>query len=445
MAVRLLSRNSAMRRRERWQRAKIEAYGAARLQALRRFALRRSPFYRQFHKGLEGKPLCALPVLTKRRLMDAYDELVTDRAVRLADVREHIADNASHRLFHGRYKVCATSGTSGQPGIFLYDSNEWIWILSSFARANRLAGVPAGLFHQLRIAVVGSSRHWHQSNAVAESLDCRWIPSLRLSATDPLGDICRRLTAWSPGLLITYAALSGALAEEQLAGRLEISPKAVMCVAETLTNAVRAQVGRAWCAMPFENYASTEAGCIAAECQQHSGLHLFDDLLAVEVVDEEYRPVPPGRMGAKVLVSVLFSRTLPLIRYELDDAIMLSDNDCRCGLPLRCLIRVGGRIAETLHVARPDGTLATVHPTHFEDAIGLTGVRCWQVIRERDALRIRIQAPVSEETLRRVEANLRNLVTELGIGHVTVRLEVVNDVERAPSGKMILVHDACTG
>jgi phenylacetate-coenzyme A ligase PaaK-like adenylate-forming protein len=412
------------------------------LKKLRRFALQRSPFYRKFHKGLEDEPLSTLPVLTKHQLMEVYDDLVTDRAVRLADVRNHIADNTAQKLFQGRYQVCATSGTSGQPGIFLYDRREWVWILSSFARANRLAGAPAGLFHQLPFAIVGSSRRWHQSNAVAASLECRWLPGIRLSATDPLADICRNLTHWKPRLLVSYAAMSGILAEEQLAGRLDIAPEAVMCIAEMLTNAVREQILRAWGAMPFENYASTETACIAAECQQHSGLHLFDDLLIVEVVDQDHRPVSPGKMGAMVLVSVLFSRTLPLIRYEIEDAVMLSEIDCMCDLPFHRITRLGGRIAETLHIVRSDGTIATVHPTHFEDAIGLTGVRGWQVIRRHDLLSIRLLAPVSERMLRHVETNVRNLVTELGIDHLTMRLEVIDDLERAPSGKMILVHDA---
>jgi hypothetical protein len=40
--------------------------------------LERSPFYRRFHSGLEGRPLSELPVLTKAQLMESFGELVTD-------------------------------------------------------------------------------------------------------------------------------------------------------------------------------------------------------------------------------------------------------------------------------------------------------------------------------------------------------------------------------
>ena len=215
-----------------------------------------------------------------------------------------------------------------------------------------------------------------------------------------------------------------------------------MCVAEALTRTVRAQVRRAWGAEPFEIYSSTETACIGAECHAHAGLHLFEDLLVTEVVDEDNRPAPPGTMGAKVLVSSLFSRTLPLIRYELDDGAIVASDDCDCRLPFRRLTKIGGRIAETLRIARPDGSVANLHPTQFEGVIGLTDVKCWQVIRERDGLRVMLLAPVSEVTRHKVAANLRALLETLDIHDLPVNLEIVGDIHRTPAGKMVLVYDA---
>lgn len=441
LTARLLWRDTAARLRERWPAERIEVYQAARLQRLRSFAIERSPFYRAFHAGRENATLSELPVLTKRMLIQSFDEIVTDRSLRLADLRAHIAGDPTETFYRGGYIVCATSGTSGQPGIFLYDRDEWASVLASFSRANRMTGIPADLFHPLRIAMVGSSKRWHQSNAVASSLDSDWFPSLRLAATDPVGDICRSLTSWQPKLLITYAAMSGVLAEEQLGHRLAIAPKAVMCVAESLTGTVRAKVRGAWGSEPFENYAATETACMAAECREHTGLHVFDDFLVTEVVDEANRPVPPGTMGAKVLVSVLFSRTLPLIRYELDDAAELTEGTCACGLPFRRLRRIGGRIAETLRIRRQDDSVASLHPTLFEEAISLTDVRRWQVLRKHDGLHVKLVAPVSDTTRHQVALHLQRILAELGIADLPVHLEIVEDVARAPSGKMLLVHD----
>ena len=44
-------------------------------------------------------------------------------------------------------------------------------------------------------------------------------------------------------------------------------------------------------------------------------MSVFEDNAIFEVVDEQYRPVPPGVYGDKVLITMLSSRTQPLIRY----------------------------------------------------------------------------------------------------------------------------------
>ncbi len=43
--------------------------------------------------------------------------------------------------------------------------------------------------------------------------------------------------------------------------------------------------------------------------------------MIVEPVDQGGMPVQPGTVGDRLLVTVLFSRTLPLIRYEISDRV----------------------------------------------------------------------------------------------------------------------------
>ena len=84
--IALLRARAALASRNRWTRDELLIHQARALAELRAFALARSPFYREFHRGLEAAPLEALPVLTKATLMERFDELVTDRDVRFADV-----------------------------------------------------------------------------------------------------------------------------------------------------------------------------------------------------------------------------------------------------------------------------------------------------------------------------------------------------------------------
>ena len=67
-------------------------------------------------------------------------------------------------------------------------------------------------------------------------------------------------------------------------------------------------------------------------------LELFEDQFVVEIVDEHDRPVPPGTAGAKLLVTNLELRALPLIRYELADRVTESPEPNPAGRPYRHLM-----------------------------------------------------------------------------------------------------------
>lgn len=119
-----------------------------------------------------------------------------------------------------------------------------------------------------------------------------FVASERLDAATPLPDIVARLNQLQPDVLIAYASMIRVLAAEQLSGRLRIAPHGVNSSSEVLTTEARAEATRAWTVAPFDVYAATETGGIAAECDQHQGMHLFEDLVIPEVVDNDYRPVP---------------------------------------------------------------------------------------------------------------------------------------------------------
>jgi hypothetical protein len=105
------------------------------LRELRRFAADRSRFYQRFHRGLESWLLTELPVLTRSQLMESFDELVTDPSIHLADLRTFLSQLEGYRLFQDRSWVARTSGSTGNPGIFLWNREEWTTVIASYARA----------------------------------------------------------------------------------------------------------------------------------------------------------------------------------------------------------------------------------------------------------------------------------------------------------------------
>ncbi len=210
----LLHTLERLRKHDQWTRPQLEAYQAESLRRLREHTYAYSPFYQKFHKGLSNRPLHELPVLTKAMLMEHFDELVTDRSIRLEAVREFAAARVEGRLFRDRYWVTATSGSSGQPGFFLFNEPEWLTIVASFARGQEWSGARVSLLRRRKMATVASISPWHMSSQVAATAKTWWTPSIRLPASDSLESIAQRLNEWQPDVLIAYASMARILADE---------------------------------------------------------------------------------------------------------------------------------------------------------------------------------------------------------------------------------------
>ncbi len=362
--LKVLALRHRLRQRDRWTRRQLEDQQHRTLHRMREYAHARSLFYKRFHKGFTDRPLGDLPILTKEMVMEHFDELVTDPTVRLADVEAHLATlSGGDELLGGRYRVAPTSGSTGRRGLFLWNPNEWATVLASYNRSFDWAGVGAGITHRTRMAVVSSTTPWHQSARVGASVHSPWVPTLRLDSGDLLESIVERLSAFQPKVLVAYASMAHLLAEEQLAERLRISPGFVFASSEVFTGQARRRIEEAWGNKPFEVYAATEPAGIASECEQHRGMHLFEDLVITEVVDENNRPVPPGVYGHKVLVTVLFSRTMPLIRYEMSDSVRPATSPhCPCGRPFALIDGIQGREEDILRFPAKFGAKSRCSP-----------------------------------------------------------------------------------
>src|SRR5262249_9694204 len=153
---------AAQERTCRWTPQQLDDHQARAVDRLRRFVLERSPFYRNFHRGFESRPLHELPILTKATMMEHFDDLVTDRSVRLADAEAHLRAGDPVPLFRGRYVVLATSGSTGRRGVFLFNDREWIRAIAAITRPISWANRPRR-FKRPRAALIAAAAPWHYS------------------------------------------------------------------------------------------------------------------------------------------------------------------------------------------------------------------------------------------------------------------------------------------
>ena len=438
--LKLLHTLEQLRKHESWTRQQLEAHQAKALQDLRQYAYERSPFYQKFHKGLIGRPLQELPVLTKAMMMEHFDELVTDRSLHLEDVRAFATQGEAGQRYENRYYVNATSGSSGHPGFFLFDEAEWAYVLASFARSQEWSGVRINLTQRQKMATVASVSPWHMSSQVAATVKSWWRPSLRLPASQPLSRTVDELNAWQPQVLIAYASMSGILAEEQLAHRLQIKPQVVYAASEVLTPQTVKRVKEAWGIEPFNQYVATETASIAAEHESCRRMHFFEDLVITEVVDEQYRPVPSGEYGAKILVTTLFSRTQPLIRYEINDSVRVSVAPHDCGLPFAVLESIQGRVEDSITLPAVSGGEVLIRPLVINRIMDIAPVTGWQVNQQVDnGLVIFLTGMRDGLTDESLVARISKSLAQEGARAPYIRVQHVPEIPKTASGKAPLI------
>lgn len=431
---------------------------STRLAELLCWAVKHAPLYR----GIAGQrdpmrlSLGDFPVVTKSELMHRFDEWVTDPALRLDELRRFIADRKCIGEDHlGRYQVWESSGSTGEPGVFVQDAQA-LAIYDALEALRRPVLQPLRRcmdpwYIGERLAFVGATTGHFASTASIRRL-CRLSPWMSRNFRSysfmlPLPELVEALNRQAPTILTTYPSAALLLAEEASAGRLRIPLQEVWVGGESLTASARACIAGSFGCPVSQSYGASEFLSLASECQR-GGLHLNSDWAILEPVDAQHRPVPVGETGSTTLLSNLANRVQPLIRYDLGDRVRFSPQPCACGSALP-LIEVQGRVDDLLVLDDAQGHPVSLLPlaltTVLEDDAGVFDFQLQR--RSRHALWLCIAADGAEgaAALKRSRAMLHRFLSAQGLTHVSIggscgdrglagrsgkRLRVVADVHR---------------
>ena len=429
----------AARERERWTGERMREHQSQALDALVRDVADRSPFYRERYAGLIGGTpveLARLPTLDKATLMTQLDDALCDARLRGRDLRSHLKDTDP---LLGEYRVMASSGSTGTPSVYVYSRADWAGVLAMFLRYNELCGIRPRV-PRLRIAAIGAPTLASMTQKIAQSVDVGLHRVLRLAVTDPLPRLVEALNAFRPDVLNAYPSIAVLLADEQLAGRLRIAPSVISTSSELRTREMSERIERAFGVRPFDLYGTTE-GLWGVECDQHDGIHLFEDWCIVENVDEHGRAVPDGEHGERLLVTNLVNRTLPMIRFQISDVVALDRRPCACGRTLPRLRAAHGRLEDVLRLPGSRGEAVPVHPAQFSTMTGDPAVREFQVQQRgsRILLRLALHDGAPADTPERIARTVTERLRALGVDHPAVTAEVTDSIARSPAGKLRLV------
>jgi putative adenylate-forming enzyme len=419
-----------------------------------RYAEHHSPYYRQAYRKLRkgAVRIADLPVVTKRELMAHFDDWATDREITRASIDAFLAnrDNIGGRYLD-RYSVWKSSGTSGEPGIFVQDTGAlavYDALVSAQLNTPELAGNFAwGLCAEGgRAALITATNDHYASIATWRRAFAQnpWPASRALSVTEPVSRLIAELNEFQPALLASYPTMLSLLAAEQHAGRLNIKPATLWAGGERLSAPTQRRVEAAFGAPVQHEYGASEALSIAYGCRE-GWMHVNADWVVLEPVDAHGHPTPPGELSHTTLLTNLANRVQPIIRYDLGDRILIKPEACGCGNPLPA-IQVEGRTDDVLTFRLPNGRLARVLPmaiaTVVEEAADVHYFQVAQVAPLRLAVRLRIGDAWQRELVwSRVFIALHKFFVDQDVPGIEIELDDREPVLCERSGKLRTIVD----
>lgn len=425
-----------------WPAERLGAHRDGSLRELVRVAVARSPWHRKRLArvevdSLDAASLAELPVMTKVDLMEHYDDIVTDDRLTLGAVESYLDNVAEEPYLLDRYTAFASGGSSGTRGVFVYDWDGWaiFWVsmfryLLRSVAGPRHGGDPAYAERPMTMGLVAAAHFTHATAALARSFTSDRIVMHRFPVTLPLDEIVAGLNALQPDVFFAYPSALPLLAAEARAGRLSIRPRRVLAGSEPVLPEIRAAAEEAWGVRVGNWWGTSEGGPTGVPCD-HERTHLAEDLLIVEPVDEDGRPVGPGDCSAKIYLTNLFNTALPLIRYEITDQVTVLRDPCPCGSAHRVVADILGRLDDTFSYGD-----VVVNAHLFRSALGKRAAVVEYQVRQTAAgaeVDVRCQGRLGVVEL---EAEIAAALAGLGVATPAVRVHVVDRLDRADTGKL---------
>jgi phenylacetate-CoA ligase len=213
--------------------------------------------------------------------------------------------------------------------------------------------------------------------------------------------------------------------------------KAIFPTAEQVDDYTRSQLEAFFKTNVYDQYASSEGAPFIIECKQRN-LHLELQSGVFEVLDANDSPAMEGRL----VVTSFTTNGTPLIRYDIGDALVLSDEVCTCGNNNPLVEKILGRSNDFIY----SEAVGKINLGNLSNALkDVNGVLKFQAIQdEKEAITILlVKDPTlfSEKDQRVFMENLRARVGD----KMHIDLKFVDEIANEASGKFRMIKNNIKG
>ena len=320
--------------------------------------------------------------------------------------------------------IVKTSGSTGIPTDVIYDPSA-----NDFSKAiNLRSHIENGLTPFSKWVIFGDPRRfpkprWFQKAGV---FNPQWV-----SVFDPAEKQLELLQKIRPDVIGGYTSsillLARAIKDKGING---ITPSAIISTGELLDSRTRDYIDSVFDLKMVDQFGCVELNRTAWECSEHAGYHIDVDAVVMEFISDG-EITAPGERG-EIVYTGLYNYAMPLIRYNIEDVGVPSDEVCSCGRGLPLMKLVEGRSDSFMQT--PDGRVFAA--MIWEPLMRwIPGIVQFKAIQEKkDLIRILVvrDQAFTEATSERIVHDVQEIMGE----GMYVDVEIVDEISKEKSGKV---------
>lgn len=293
-----------------------------------------------------------------------------------ADVRKRQSDFRGRSYQGDKVHKSFSSGSTGEPFASYFDRLAWYRKKYLCKLRARMA---CGMKLSQRVAILECEEKdkldvKNQSLGFLSSL----MPMKVISMFQSEEAILQELARFKAENIYAYPSHLFQIANNSNPNQAPLIPglQRIFTSSEFLEQNVRQFVEQRFGVPIYDHYGSTEFKEIAWQCKEQRWYHVNYDEVICEVVDDAGNPVL--NEAGRVLITDLRNKAMPLLRFELGDIGVLTNDPCQCGYKGDSFRPMGGRASDNLKFGDNREVSAYQFTTAIEE---IPGLRQYQIVQ----------------------------------------------------------------
>ncbi|MDD2228311.1 MAG: hypothetical protein PHY48_02740 [Candidatus Cloacimonetes bacterium] len=405
-----------------WPKEKIESHQCIRLRKLIDHAYANVPFYKELFDQYGVSPsqikdasdLAKLPILTKKDIRDGINSgKLIDKTAKLSKLEKN-----------------NSSGSTGEPLQFFLDSEASSIKKASAIRAWQWMGFNLG-DKILRISPLkrqGLVKHIQDYVTRTHYMQAYKFNDAEFSKMTNV------LIEFEPSILRSYPDPLFLLAKYVKSHGIKV-PKltAINTTGSTLHDVYRDLIEDVFSCRIFDSF-SCEGGAVVSQCPESSAYHVADEYAITEIVDYNGNNTTMGRL----ITTDLWNYATPFIRYDTQDMVEISKEQCPCERGLMSIKKIFGRNSDILVTPEKQFLFANNFTGHFQNIIGVDQYQIFQKSMNQIVVNIKVNDKYDLATSKEIT----NLMQNITGNSTEISIEIVEDIPVSQSGKRrFLIRD----